>query len=133
MTKLEIQSLIKAAKSVIHGTKGQFNKETQSLQVELPFNRGTANPLYYFIIKRSRNKHVSLILPSISMGILPTPSTLSILQKLLTSYGISLLEEGIIAEENYNKPLNVRLAAMAQALLGIDGVVRLWNSRPTET
>lgn len=98
-----------------------------SVKIELPILDATGTPMYMFIIKRQGSRRFSLIIPIDSIGIIPVDNTLALLQALLRTYNLQLANK-VIMEENYKTSLHKRIGAMAQALIGIDGVKRMWEA-----
>lgn len=101
---------------------------SNTVRIELPVLGNDKKPLYMFVIKRKDSRRFSIIAHTESVGILPGNETLNILQAMLDSYGLLLSPEAVIMEENVKIPLHQRIGTMAQALIGVDGVRRLWKS-----
>lgn len=96
------------------------------VKVEIPYMNLEQRPIYFFVVKRKDSKRFSLLLPVASAGIHPVNSTLALLQPFLRSYGLLLSQEAVIMEESHHS-LHFRIKTFAQALLGIDGIRRLWD------
>lgn len=128
MNPKEIKTIREAADRFMkHTTVWRVEGVSNSVRVELPFSGVDQKPLYFFIIKRKETRRFSLILHVESIGISSVKDTLAILQGILTTYGLLLSTDAVIMEENIKIPLHQRIANVAQAIIGIDGIRRMWK------
>jgi len=102
--------------------------EPSAVILELPMLDAKKNPIRFFIGKRPKAKKFSLLVPIESVGLLAVNSTLAKIQPVLKTYGLILSQTAVILEENHTLPLHKRIGNITQAIIGIDGLVRLWNS-----
>lgn len=125
MNKHEIQTIKQEAQRFTKGIK-IIPADESAIKLELPYTNEGGEALYFFVAKRKGAKKFSLLVPVVSVGLVDLPSTLAILQPFLKTYGLLLSQEATIMEES-NLPLNVRFKNMAQTVIGIDGICRLWK------
>ena len=125
MNKHEIRTVKQEAQRF---TKGINVTEIDAcvLKVELPYTNQTGKNLYFYVTKRKGEKKFSIMTTVDSVGLSTLNSTLTRLQPLLKTYGLILTQDHIILEESVI-PLNQRFKNMAQAVIGIDGIRRLWK------
>lgn len=129
MNSKELKTIREAASYFMRGTLVQpIEGVSNSARIELPLLSIDKKPLYFFIIKRKDTRRFSLILHVESIGILPVADTLSRLQSILTTYSLLLSQDAIIMEENIKIPLHQRIANVAQAVIAVDGIRRLWKT-----
>lgn len=129
MNPKEVKTIREAADRFMkHTTVWRVEGVPNSVRVELPFPGIDQKPLYFFVIKRKDTRRFSLILHTESIGIFSTQDTLARLQAILITYGLLLSEDAVIMEENIKIPLHQRIANVAQAIIGIDGIRRLWKT-----
>lgn len=101
--------------------------EEDSVKIELPYLNEEGEILYFFVAKRKNSKKFIMIMPVLSTGIITIPSTLALLQPLLGTYGLILTQDAVIIEES-GLSLNKRFRNMAQAIVSIDGIRRMWKT-----
>lgn len=101
----------------------EVQDEPNTLRIEIS---PTPN-LYFFIGKRKADGRFSLLVPVESAGLNAVSSTLVRLQPLLRTYGLLLSQDAVIMEENIKLPLDQRIGIMTWALIGLDGIRRLWH------
>ena len=129
MNKREMHVVQNEATRFMYGSKMLGVADvSNSVRVEIPLLGFDGKPLYFYVVRRAKDGRFSLILPTESIGILPIDTTLSILQKILKTYGLLLSQEAVIMEENIAISLHKRMATMAQAIIAIDGIRRLWKT-----
>ena len=102
--------------------------EGEAAKVYLPYTNQQGDALYFFIGKRVGRNNFSLLIPVESIGLIAVNDTLVRLQAMLQTYGLQLTQEAIICDEHYNHPMQTRLRDMTHAILGIDGIRRLWKT-----
>lgn len=104
-------------------------EESSTLKIVLSVNPN----LYFFVGKRKADGRFSLLIPVESIGFHAQPETLSRLQALLRTYGLLLSQDAVIMEENIKLPLDQRIGVMVWALIGLDGIRRLWQEESKRT
>lgn len=125
MNKHEISTIRQEAQRFTKGiTVVEFDLD--SVKLELPYINADKEPLYFFVTKRKGMKKFSLLVPVASVGLYASNNTLSLLQPFLKTYGLLLSQDATIMEES-TLPLNQRFRNLAQAIIGIDGIRRLWK------
>ena len=128
MNKREMRVILQeAARAMPGSTVHEVEGVSNSVRVKTPFVGLDGEFLYFYVFKRAQNNRFSMMLPTESIGILPVITTMAILQKILRTYGLLLSQEAAIIEENVALPLHKRMAIISQALVGIDGIRRLWK------
>lgn len=129
MNRVEIKTIRDAAQLFMkHATASPVIDVSNCIKIELPFLGYDQKPLHMFVIKRKDSRRFSIIVHIEASGILSTRDSMAILQPVLKTYGLLLSAEAVIMEENIDIPLHRRISAMAQALIGLDGLRRLWQS-----
>lgn len=128
MTSRELKTIKQECERVIGGvTIREVPEQLNAVMVTLPMSSSSGEYIYFFIVKRLKARKFSLILHVESIGISAIDSTLSTLQNILKSYGLLLSQDAVIMEEDTSISLSKRIRAMSQALIGIDGIRRLWK------
>lgn len=127
MNKHELQTVRQEAQRYSKDAKVELIKDLEAAKISLPYELHGIGSLYFFIAKKKNSKKFMLMLPVESAGLMAVAETMSRLQPLLTTYGLIITAESVILEDS-TKPLNQRIRLMTQALLGIDGIRRLWKS-----
>ena len=128
MTSKELRVIRQEAQRAIGSTKVEtVPEQLNAARVFLPMKSASGGPIYFFVVKRLKARKFSLILHVDSIGILAVDTTLVLLQEVLQGYGLLLSQDAVIMEENTAVPLSERMRTMAQALIGIDGIRRLWQ------
>lgn len=126
MTKKEIRTVKQEAERFMKGIIF-FEAEPDGLRLNLPFKDKRDVNIYFYVAKRKGSKKFSLLMPVESTGLLAVNSTLALLQPVLTTYGLLLSQTAVIMEES-SLSLHIRIQNMAQALIAIDGICRLWQA-----
>lgn len=141
MNKVELRTIMDAAKrcmgglptsmAVVPGDGTREKPDFVAVKATLPFRSIGGKDMYFFISKRNSEKRLSLLIPVESTGILAVDSTLAILQDVLKTYNLILTQEAVIMEQEIALPFHKRMGKMAQALIAIDGIRRLWITQQT--
>ena len=126
MTKKEIRTVKQEAERFMKGIIF-FEAEPDGLRLNLPFKDKRDVNIYFYVAKRKGSKKFSLLMPVESTGLLAANSTLALLQPVLATYGLLLSQTAVIMEESFLS-LHIRIRNMAQALIAIDGICRLWQA-----
>jgi hypothetical protein len=124
MNKHEIQTIRQEAQRFMKDISLVI--EDSAIRLVLPFLNSQSEEMYFFVVKRKESKKFSLLIPVQSVGILAIESTLALLQPVLKTYGLLLSQDAVIMEES-KLSLHKRIGNVAQALIAIDGVRRLWK------
>jgi hypothetical protein len=124
MNKHEIQTIRQEAQRFMKDMNLSIVED--AVKLESSFTNVKGESIYLFISKRRSTKKFTLLIPVESTGLLAVNNTLSILQKVLQTYGLILTQEAVIMEES-KLPLHQRIRNMTQALISIDGIIRLWR------
>ncbi len=125
MNKHELRTIDQEAQRFMKDIK--ITEVESSAKLELPFTNSSGDNLYIFITKRSKARKFTLLIPVESTGLFATNPTLLLLQPMLKTYNLLLTQEAVIMEES-NLPLHQRIRNLTQAVVGIDGVRRLWKA-----
>ena len=125
MTKKEIRTVKQEAERFMKGIIF-FEAEPDGLRLNLPFKDQRDVNIYFYVAKRKGSKKFSLLMPVESTGLQAVNSTLALLQPILKTYGLLLSQTAVIMEES-TLSLHVRIQNMAQGLIAVDGIRRVWT------
>lgn len=115
------RSFQKAVKVTKEDPAGEIYK------IALPFLDRNGSPFYLWSFRYPRSKKIQL-----SDGRLLTREiggagalNLQAIQNLVESFGLSLMEDRSVMEIS-NRPLTQRVTSFLQAMVAVDGVLRMW-------
>jgi len=114
--------------AVVKGN-GKDRPDFVAVKVLLPMQSVDKEQLYFFVAKRSTERRFSILIPVESVGIRAVSTALVILQDVLRTYNLILTQEAVIMEQDLALPFHKRMTKMAQAVVAIDGIRRLWKTQ----
>lgn len=124
--KQVVQSIERSFTKAVKVTKE--DPEGKVYKISLPFKDRKGEPFYIWSFKYPKSRKIQL-----SDGRLMTAQIkavgelqLEVLQVLINSYGLSLMEDLSIMEIS-NRPLTQRVTSFLQVLVALDGVLRTWD------
>jgi hypothetical protein len=130
MTSTEIKQVVQALQHSL--TKDikitQENPKEKIYKITLPFRDRNGNSFYIWVFRYPKNRKLQLsdsraMTAQIKdVGVLQ----LEVLQVLINSYGLSLMEDLSIMEIS-NRPLIQRVTSFLQCLAGLDSMLRTWS------
>jgi hypothetical protein len=124
--KQVVQSIERSFQKAVKVTRE--DEEGKVYKITLPFIDRKGNPFYIWSFRYPRSRKIQLSDGRHSTQEIGTEGTLQVaaIKSLVNSYGLSLMEDLSIMEIS-NRPLTQRVTSFLQALVAVDGSLRMWE------
>ena len=124
--KQVVQSIERSFQKSVRVTRE--DEEGKVYKITLPFIDRKGNPFYIWSFRYPRSRKIQLSDGRHSTQEIGTEGTLQLaaIKSLVNSYGLSLMEDLSIMEIS-NRPLTQRVTSFLQALVAVDGSLRMWE------
>ena len=124
--KQVVQSIERSFQKAVRVTRE--DEEGKVYKITLPFIDRKGNPFYIWSFRYPRSRKIQLSDGRHSTQEIGTEGTLQLaaIKSLVNSYGLSLMEDLSIMEIS-NRPLTQRVTSFLQALVAVDGSLRMWE------
>lgn len=124
--KQVVQSIERSFQKAVKVTRE--DEEGKVYKITLPFIDRKGNPFYIWSFRYPRSRKIQLSDGRHSTQEIGTEGTLQMaaIKSLVNSYGLSLMEDLSIMEIS-NRPLTQRVTSFLQALVAVDGSLRMWE------
>lgn len=124
--KQVVQSIERSFTKAVKATKE--DPEGKIYKITLPFKDRTGEPFRLWAFRYPKSRKIQLSDGRVMTAQIKTAGALQleVLQTLIKSYGLSLMEDLSIMEIS-NRPLTQRVTSFLQVLVALDGVLRTWE------
>lgn len=135
MTTNEIKQVVQSIERSFKNSVKVTAEDTlgQIYRLDLPFRDRNGDPFKLWAFRLPRSKKIQLsdgreMTKNLSNA---GPLNLQAVQVLVGTYGVSLMEDLSIMETS-KRPLTQRVTSFLQAMVAIDGVLRMWDQMTKE-
>ena len=124
--KQVVQSIERSFQKAVKVTKE--DPDGKIYKITLPFLDRTGAPFYIWAFRYPRSRKIQLSDGRHMTRAIDQAGALQAqaIQTLVSSYGLSLMEDLSVMEVS-NRPLTQRVTSFLQALVAIDGTLRMWD------
>lgn len=129
MTNQDIKQVREAFQIACGKLKVEKTEVNGAVRVITPFRDRNGEQFLFYAYRRSRSKKIYMTDTRLIVETLEKSGMavkMDLLQKMLQSYGLTLLQTGEVVEMT-DRPLGQRVAALFQAWAATDGVLRMWT------